>query len=152
MELYLSFHHSPSWCGEGQLLTAVNHGSIQISVISVLFGHVLVADCWHSSVGTFKIHAVALYIVICEYRLDPWQCVSPSVDLRGTCCLHWQFCSYGVQIRRHDSVHDHPSYLCCPDALSLVDDPLTGKRVWFTESHIVLIIIFFTCFIYSFYS
>ena len=33
------------------------------------------------------------------------------------------------------SLRDHPSYLCCPDAQY-------GKRVWFTESHIVLITVF----------
>jgi len=39
-----------------------------------------------------------------------------------------------------------------PDALNLVGDPLTEKRVWFTESHTILIISFFTsCFIYSIY-
>ena len=27
----------------------------------------------------------------------------------------------------NDSIHDHPSYLCCPDALSLVGDPLSGN-------------------------
>ena len=25
------------------------------------------------------------------------------------------------------SIHDHPSYLCCPNALSLVGDPLSGN-------------------------
>jgi hypothetical protein len=39
-------------------------------------------------------------------------------------------------------MHDHPSYLCCPDALSLVGDPLSGKGVWFTESHLVFVIVF----------
>jgi len=41
---------------------------------------------------------------------------------------------YGVHI-----LHDHPSYLCWPDVLSMVGDPLTGRRVLFTESLIVLI-------------
>ena len=27
------------------------------------------------------------------------------------------------------SMHDHPSYLCCPDVLSLVGDPLSGTGV-----------------------
>jgi len=39
-------------------------------------------------------------------------------------------------------LHDHPSSLCSPDVLSPVGDPLSGKRVWFTESHIILIISF----------
>lgn len=102
MELYLSFHHSPSWRGEGLLLTAVNHGSIQCSVISVLCGYV-VSDCWHSAFGTFKIHAFALYIVIRECALDPWQFVPPSVDLRGTCCLCVRISVLTVfAIRRYD--------------------------------------------------
>jgi len=25
----------------------------------------------------------------------------------------------------------------CPEVLSLVGDPLTGRRVWFTDSHLV---------------
>ena len=25
------------------------------------------------------------------------------------------------------SIHDHPSYLCCPDGVSPVGDPLTGN-------------------------
>jgi len=37
--------------------------------------------------------------------------------------------------------------------LSLIGDPLTGTPVWFTESHLVLVIFFFhLCFIYSLYS
>jgi len=44
--------------------------------------------------------------------------------------------------------HDHTSYLCCPEVLSMVGDPLSGKRVWFSESHLDLNIYFFTyCFI-----
>ena len=27
----------------------------------------------------------------------------------------------------NDVIHDHPSYLCCPDVLSMVGDPLSGK-------------------------
>ena len=41
---------------------------------------------------------------------------------------------------RNTGLHDHRLWLCCPDALSLVGDPLTRRRVWFTESHLVLVI------------
>jgi hypothetical protein len=34
-------------------------------------------------------------------------------------------------------LHDHTFQLGCPDVLSLVGDPLSEKRMWFTESHIV---------------
>ena len=37
-------------------------------------------------------------------------------------------------------LHDHPSWLCCPDVLSPVGDPLTGRRMCFTESHLVMVI------------
>ena len=51
------------------------------------------------------------------------------------------------------TLHDLPLKLCCPYALFPVGDPLTGRRVWFTESHLVFRdFLFFTCFIYSFYS
>ena len=40
------------------------------------------------------------------------------------------------------TLHDHPLQLCCPDVLSLVGESVTGRRVWFTESHTVLIISF----------
>ena len=33
--------------------------------------------------------------------------------------------SFSCSVRA--SLHDHPSYLCCPDALSLVGDPLSGN-------------------------
>ena len=28
----------------------------------------------------------------------------------------------------NNGMHDHPSYLCCPDVLSLVGDPLSGNE------------------------
>ena len=31
------------------------------------------------------------------------------------------------QVRFLPSVHDHPLYLCCPDVLSPVGDPLSGN-------------------------
>ena len=49
-------------------------------------------------------------------------------------------------------LHDHPFYLCCPDVLSLVGDPLSGNgcgspnQIWF------LLLLFTCCFIYSIYS
>jgi len=57
---------------------------------------------------------------------------------------------YGVQYCC--ALHDHPSYLCCPDELSLVGDPLSGKgvvhRITYSFNYF-----FFTCsFIYSIYS
>jgi len=51
--------------------------------------------------------------------------------------------SVGTMPLRVCVIHDHPSYLCRPDVLSLVGDLLTGRRVWFTESHLVLITVFF---------
>jgi len=50
-------------------------------------------------------------------------------------------------------LHDHPLWLCCPDVLSLEGDPLTGRRMWFTESHLVLVIVFSLMFyLFIFYS
>jgi hypothetical protein len=42
------------------------------------------------------------------------------------------------------TLHDKPLELCSPDVLSLKGEPLTGRRAWFTESHSVLVIFFFT--------
>ena len=30
-------------------------------------------------------------------------------------------------LSKFQSLHDHPSYLCCPDVHSLVGDPLSGN-------------------------
>ena len=38
-------------------------------------------------------------------------------------------------------MHDHRSYLCCPDVLSTVGDPLSGNGCG-SPNHIVLIISF----------
>ena len=48
-----------------------------------------------------------------------------------------------------EDLHDHPSYLCCPDALSPVGDPLSGNGCG-SPNHILLS--FRLCLIYSFYS
>ena len=49
-------------------------------------------------------------------------------------------------------LHDHHFELGCTDVLGLVGDPLTERRLWFIESHLVLVIFFLLVlylFIYS---
>ena len=86
------------------------------------------------------------------------------VDIRSGCCVavmnqpqRGAMLSCGTnlnkylkaRVREEDVLHHRPLQLCCPDVLSLVGDPLTGRRVWFTESHLVLVI-FFSLKFYSF--
>jgi len=47
-----------------------------------------------------------------------------------------------------NNLHHHLMCLVCPDALSLVGDPFFGKRVWFTESHIVLVVSFYLFYLF----
>ena len=45
------------------------------------------------------------------------------------------------------TIHDHPSYLCCPDVLSTVGDPLLGNGCGSPNHIYILIISFFLLFI-----
>jgi len=49
-------------------------------------------------------------------------------------------------------IHGHPLQLCCPDVFSLIGEPLTGRRVWFTELRLISVILFLLYDLFIFYS
>jgi len=58
----------------------------------------------------------------------------------------------GLYIEVYCTVDDHPSYLCCPDVLTMVGDPLSENGCGSPNPYSFNYFFFTCCFIYSIYS